>query len=560
VPETRLPSEFEVQSAQQLAQVAAALSPLIGTALAQTFTQQASQKAQQRMQGLTQLLQIGFEQAQRGEIVSPEQVKHLPKEMQQALLDVSLGHRATAGFRARSAIDQLVRLANVFPEAEQPGVSATVQGPPTPQEALQPAHVDIMQARERARRTAGTLEEAMETMPLSTVMAVGPQAVTAATGVAREAREALKLRTETARAQEKKLVDLQADLAKVGQEAIPLSAEQFSAVLGEGPPAGYTLHQFGTSGILVSRANPFHEPTELKLALATTDTARTVDERQRAERALAVVRHGRRTFGTDFNESMAELFGPEVDIGTLDKAQIAQINRLADQRTIKRLAAQGQNAAQIALTMQEGTSLVFLPQEVGRQFYHKSTAEQVDQKRKRSEVVADPDVAAVSKGDGDRLDGYNQLRQDLGVIMPGLFRIYGPGGIFDNLPPGILKRGTAAIRGYLATLAQTDEVLIETKRALNALVERFGRAATGSVGVQTERDAARFRDLLADLNGFPDTKAVAFGTMTTLLDLTVANTRRILKSESFRDPVLDKIQEELQKLDPVAFARAKAKK
>lgn len=97
-----------------------------------------------------------------------------------------------------------------------------------------------------------------------------------------------------------------------------------------------------------------------------------------------------------------------------------------------------------------------------------------------------------------------------------LKKVYGPGGAFEHVTPGL--RTKEALEGAFARFLQIDTDLVVAQRTLAGLVERVGRTFTGAVGVQTEGDIKRFKNLLAKLTGRPDTKEVVFRQMNELYD------------------------------------------
>jgi hypothetical protein len=134
----------------------------------------------------------------------------------------------------------------------------------------------------------------------------------------------------------------------------------------------------------------------------------------------------------------------------------------------------------------------------------------------------------------------NQSVQPLLEIRNGLERIYGPGGIFENLQAS--GRLQAGVKGALGRYLQENPDLVVTARLTKGNVDALRRAFQGQVGTQTEGDAQRGLTALAQLEGLlPDSKEVAFRITNTLIDAVNRIQGQYLRNKDFRVPGLDRL-------------------
>jgi hypothetical protein len=120
-------------------------------------------------------------------------------------------------------------------------------------------------------------------------------------------------------------------------------------------------------------------------------------------------------------------------------------------------------------------------------------------------------------------------------------RAYSAQGVLGNVE-GATGRLTKAGVSAIARFRQTDAEFVALDRMLKALPERFGRLTTGAVGVQTERDVERFKALLANVRGIPDSKAVAFAMINELYDIIERTQQAVLFNLEYRDPRIQRLE------------------
>ena len=183
--------------------------------------------------------------------------------------------------------------------------------------------------------------------------------------------------------------------------------------------------------------------------------------------------------------------------------------------TRQRLAAQQQ--------FQESQTLSQATGDASRQFFNPNTGERIVGGRLFREVrQAELAGTAVrlSLPETKEINALNRVNPLLQEIRESLAIIYGPGGIFENLPPGIIRRLVAGGRGAVQRRTQLSPELVDAVREIEANVDLIRRNLQGQVGAQTDRDAERGLASLPKLTGFlPDSQEAAFRTFNTLLTI-----------------------------------------
>jgi hypothetical protein len=114
-----------------------------------------------------------------------------------------------------------------------------------------------------------------------------------------------------------------------------------------------------------------------------------------------------------------------------------------------------------------------------------------------------------------------------------LRKIYDPKtGAYKNIQRS--GRLAGGVENLYTRFAQSDPDLEEAARLVDGLAERFYRTYTGAVGVQTEKDVERAKQLLAKIGGLqPDTPAVAHRTMEGIYRTSEAIMRALLRNPDF---------------------------
>jgi hypothetical protein len=142
-------------------------------------------------------------------------------------------------------------------------------------------------------------------------------------------------------------------------------------------------------------------------------------------------------------------------------------------------------------------------------------------------------IRVVTDDERKRFDQAQAAVTPLLDIREQLGRIYGPGGIYENLKSqGRLEAG---VKGLFAKLTQDNPDLVVAQRLLKGNVDFLRRSFQGQVGTQTEGDANRGLKALADLEGvLPDSKEVAFRLVNDLIRSVNGIQGRILRNPSYQ--------------------------
>lgn len=146
-------------------------------------------------------------------------------------------------------------------------------------------------------------------------------------------------------------------------------------------------------------------------------------------------------------------------------------------------------------------------------------------------------IRVVTDDERKRFDIAHAASSPLMDIRDQLLKVYGPGGIYENLKSS--GRLEAGIKGIFANLMQDNTDLVVLRRLIKGNVDFIRRAFQGQVGTQTEGDTGRGRSALADLEGLlPDSKEVAFRLVNDIIYSVNRIQGRILRNPSYQQPGL----------------------
>lgn len=194
---------------------------------------------------------------------------------------------------------------------------------------------------------------------------------------------------------------------------------------------------------------------------------------------------------------------------------------------------QGKQTAKADLTL-----LDIKPQE-SRQYYDITTGKPLPQSSKYQAVkdrMEKGEVVFLDDQEAKEYRGIQRMVPLIEDIRKKIERVYGPGGIFENLTPA--QRLQAAAAGGWARITQATPELAELNRTLKGNVDLLRRNLQGQVGTQTEGDAKRGLEALAKVDGIPDSQDVAYGMYNTLMGTMNGMFQHYLGNSQYQDPKL----------------------
>jgi regulator of replication initiation timing len=169
-------------------------------------------------------------------------------------------------------------------------------------------------------------------------------------------------------------------------------------------------------------------------------------------------------------------------------------------------------------TFKAGQTLLDIKPQESRQYVDVKTGAPLPQSSKYQATKDRMDKGEVVFLDDQEIKAYRDISKMVPLltqIRGQIEKVYGPGGIFENLTPA--QRFAASLTGGMARLTQSNPELTELNRNIKGNVDNLRRSLQGQVGTQTEQDAQRGIQALAKVDGIPDSKEVAYGMYNALL-------------------------------------------
>lgn len=259
-------------------------------------------------------------------------------------------------------------------------------------------------------------------------------------------------------------------------------------------------------------------------------------------------------FGPQLDSAIFSLFGDDLQGGKPTPTMVEQARKkLQDEKvqiSQERGSIAGERQAAVSRAKMEAQKefeskqmlLDARPEGKSRLFFRKEDAGNVDQAMLMSDVkkgIKSGEFLEVNKSEAKAIEGFRNSAPVLQKIRSQLEKLYGSGGIFDNLEPGFINRLKAGGQAKVAQFLQSDPELVATIRNITGNIDVIRRNLAGQVGTQTERDAIRGLTTLPSLDGIlPDTKEVAYQTFNNLTTLFNGSVGGILGKEDFAFPGL----------------------
>ena len=189
-----------------------------------------------------------------------------------------------------------------------------------------------------------------------------------------------------------------------------------------------------------------------------------------------------------------------------------------------------------------GRTVAEVAGEKARNFIDTETGRAIPQGTKMQAVRDRQERGEVTQLTTQSRNQYENIRKTIPVlaqIRDDIESIYGPGGAFANLQGD--ERFPAAVRGFVARFRQSDPELAAAARRLYSNVDLLRRNFQGQVGTQTEGDAYRGLAGLPRLDQIPDSQAVAFSMLNTMIDAVNSSMGTILDNPQYMDKRLQRL-------------------
>ena len=215
------------------------------------------------------------------------------------------------------------------------------------------------------------------------------------------------------------------------------------------------------------------------------------------------------------------------EVFTIENA--TRINKLKLDRELARAGqrelVKGQTKVQV---IEDQPLFVTAP---NHRLYNNATGNRVQSTRLTGDVRSDPSTIELTTRQENTLNDLRQGLASINQIAEQIARVYGAGGIFEELAPD--GRLSAAARGALSRRLQTEPDLVELQRTLQARLPALLRQM-GQVGSLSDRDVERGEALLARVSGVPDTAEQAFRTIENLYGFFNEQAGLILNNNNFQ--------------------------
>lgn len=173
--------------------------------------------------------------------------------------------------------------------------------------------------------------------------------------------------------------------------------------------------------------------------------------------------------------------------------------------------------------------------------FNRFSGQQVVQNAPEADLLSQ-DTVTVSVVDQRNLTRVRTAAKNMVEIGDRLARVYGPGGLLEQVPSGVVARGAEAVRIWLSTRAQNDPDFIALQRELIPLVVSAGREITQEGSRGSDQDLAIWLGSGPQLGGTlsqaPDRKEVAFALYDRMLEALQRYTGSILLNDNFIMPQL----------------------
>lgn len=148
-----------------------------------------------------------------------------------------------------------------------------------------------------------------------------------------------------------------------------------------------------------------------------------------------------------------------------------------------------------------------------------------------------------------------QIAPLVAKIRNGVEKVYAKEGAFAEITPGS-RLSTDSVKTWWLQTSQKDPDLVNVIKDIQGNVTLIGKKLAGGAGTQTEQDIVRDLNLLPSMDKIPDTRAVAYGRMNSLMDLLNSQSGVLLLTPSFKHPSLQPLPVEQQQAQPQAQPQA----
>lgn len=174
---------------------------------------------------------------------------------------------------------------------------------------------------------------------------------------------------------------------------------------------------------------------------------------------------------------------------------------------------------------------------------------------KEYEALPPGRVKELSSRETEQIENVKNSVPIVAQLQEHIDKIYGPGGVLARMTPDE-RADLAAVPGRWASqYAQKYPEVTQAQRFINSNAGALARALAGEKGAMAEGDVARAKEMLPNLEttlkvwppanigiNSPDTRAVALGSMNSIVDMINARVRTILGNEQFTHPKLHRYE------------------
>jgi hypothetical protein len=244
---------------------------------------------------------------------------------------------------------------------------------------------------------------------------------------------------------------------------------------------------------------------------------------------------------------------------TTDQRQQAQKNIHERELALKRqegaAAADIRTQADVAARQNQTLAEAFKGETTN--LYDTNTGQTLDARMKVQDYEALP-AGQVKQLSSDVRKQVEQLNASVPIItqlQTHIDKLYGPGGALARMTPDERADLAAAPGRWAQQYAQKYPELTQAQRFIDANAGALARALAGETGAMNEGDIERAKAMLPSLTTAlkvwppsqlaiqaPDTRAVALGTMNSLVDMINARGQTLLGNERYQHPKLHRYQ------------------
>jgi soluble lytic murein transglycosylase-like protein len=175
---------------------------------------------------------------------------------------------------------------------------------------------------------------------------------------------------------------------------------------------------------------------------------------------------------------------------------------------------------------------------VAHRYFNPQTGENIPDNVTRGEIKQRLGTTAVFLGE-EQAKGLDTLKNVLPTLQRDrdiLARIYGPGGVFENMKPG--ERFGDAFTGWIARTMQTNPELAIAARQYASDLFSIRHSLTNESVRLPESELQRATKGMPQLEGIPDSKAVAYGLYNNMIDVVQKRMGILLRNKQFQTPDL----------------------